>query len=210
MEPVVTGALIGAGAVTFGQVLQQGGDVFRASRDRRRTRRQAITAVVGELLATASILDMALERQAWWPEGDEPKHDEWDRYQDQLFDLLDQDDFMVLRMTYESLRSLAASRSSPVGPVPRGRLRRLVTSDPQGNTFFSLIWVDGRWPWADSDTRDTFNSVWKSLNVLRPVHRKVARRRERKQMDREEREAAELPAPGGGAELPAPEPESAP
>jgi hypothetical protein len=39
---------------------------------------------------------------------------------------------------------------------------------------------------------------------------KVARRRERKQMDREEREAAELAAPGGTAELPAPEPESAP
>ncbi len=70
MNPVIAGGLIGVGGTLLG-VITQG--VIAALREKRSGRRRlhGITAIVAELVATVSLLDKAMERQAWWPEGDE-------------------------------------------------------------------------------------------------------------------------------------------
>ena len=79
---------MGIGGTAVGAVLQEGLVSWRARRADRRARRRAVVAIVGELLDAVSILHKALERQAWWPEGDEPRQLEWQRHQEALIEVL--------------------------------------------------------------------------------------------------------------------------
>ena len=75
---------MGIGGTAVGAVLQEGLVSRRADR---RARRRTYVAIVGELLDAVSILHKALERQAWWPEGDEPRQLEWQRHQEALIEV---------------------------------------------------------------------------------------------------------------------------
>jgi hypothetical protein len=179
MDPVVTGGLIGVGGTLLGTIAQDALATLRERRRDRRLRRRAVTAIVGELIATVSILDMALTRQAWWPEGDEPRRDEWDRYRDSLAEKLDTETVMGIGIVYDTLRSLAATRSSPLSPVSRGRMARLLRDDPEGRSFFSLIWTGDRWPCAAEETQTTRDAVWTILvETLWPLQRSLLKRSE--------------------------------
>jgi len=170
MDPVATGALLGIGGTLLGVIAQERLTVRRERRHELRMRRRAVRAIVGELSTTVSILDKALERQAWWPEGDEPRSDEWQRYRDDLGEELDTESLMRIGFVYESVRSLAATRSSPLSPAGRGQMRRLLRDDPQGRSFFSLIWTADRWPCAAEETQHTRDLVLEVLaDTLRPV-----------------------------------------
>jgi hypothetical protein len=103
MDPVVTGGLIGVGGTLLGVIAQQGLTAVREWRRDQRRRRRAVNAIVGELIATVSVLDKALERQAWWPEGDGPGRDDWERYRDSLAEELDTETFMRIGMVYDSI-----------------------------------------------------------------------------------------------------------
>jgi hypothetical protein len=179
VDPVVTGGLIGIGGTLVGVGAQEALTIWREKRRDRRFRRRAVTAIVSELIATVSILDKALERQAWWPEGDEPRSDAWERYRDGLADELDTETLMRIGIVYDSIRSLAATRSSPLAPDGPGPLRRLIREDPQGRSFFSLFGKHDRWPGAAHETQHTRNVVWNLLvETLRPVQRSLLRRDE--------------------------------
>lgn len=108
-------------APPFGAVLHEVLVSWRARRADRRGRRRAAVAVVGEPLDAVSILHKALDRQAWWPEGDEPRQVEWQRHQEALVEVLDEETDQAVRMTYEGPRSLAATRNEP--PHRSGRPR---------------------------------------------------------------------------------------
>jgi hypothetical protein len=176
MDPVVTGGLIGIGGTLLGVGAQEVLAVWGNRRRDRRFRRRAVTAIVSELIATVSILDKALERQAWWPEGDAPRTDAWERYRDGLADELDTETLMRVAIVYDSVRSLAATRSSPLAPTSRGPLKRLLRQDPEGRSFFSLIWTNDRWPSAADETQHTRDVVWTLLvETLWPVQRRLLR-----------------------------------
>jgi hypothetical protein len=179
MDPVVTGGLIGIGGTLLGVSAQEAVATWREKRRDRRFRRRAVTAIVSELIATVSILDKALERQAWWPEGDEPRSDAWERYRDGLADELDTETLMRVGIVYDSIRSLTADRSSPLAPPGPGPLKRLLRADPEGRSFFSLIWTNDRWPWAAEETQQTRDAVWTLLvETLWPVQKRLLRRSE--------------------------------
>ena len=163
MDPVVTGGLIGIAGTLIGVGTQEALATWREGRRNRRLRLRAVTAIASELISTVSILDKALERQAWWPEGDEPRSEEFQRYRDALAEELDAETMMRLAIVYDTIRSLAATRSSPLTPVSRGRLKRLLRDDPQGRSFFSLIWMIDRWPTAAEETQQTRDGVWAFL-----------------------------------------------
>lgn len=179
MDPVVVGGLIGVGGTLLGVAAQDSLVRLRERRDRGRLARRAVTAVAGELVATVSILDKAAERQAWWPEGDEPRRDEWDRYRDALAEDLDTETVMRIGIVYDTVRSLAAARSSPLTPVSRGRRARVLRDDPEGRSFLSLIWTEDRWPWAAEETMQTRAAVWEILTEsLWPLQRRLLKRSE--------------------------------
>lgn len=174
MDPVVTGGLIGIGGTLIGIGTQEALASWRERRVSRRRRLRAVTTIMSELVATVSILDKALERQAWWPNGDEPRSVEWHRYRDALAEELDAETMMRIGIVYDTIRSLAATRSSPLTPVSRGRLKRMLRDDPEGRSFFSLIWTDDRWPWAAEETRQTRDAVWTLLRErLWPVQKRL-------------------------------------
>jgi hypothetical protein len=172
MDDVVTGGLIGIGGTILGVVVQDRIALVRAGRERRQTQRVAITAMTSELLATASILHKALDRQAWWPEGDEPREIEWQRHRPVLVELLDRDALQQTTITYEVIRSLAATRASPLLPG-RGAMNALRRRDPAGRTFFSLAWTTDRWPEADAQTRQTLDDIAALLDRLRPTEEQL-------------------------------------
>jgi hypothetical protein len=177
MDPVVTGGLIGEGGTLLGAGVQDALASLRERRRDRRLRRRAVTAIVGELVATVSILDKSLTRQAWWPEGDEPRRDEWERHRDVLAEELDTETVMRIGIVYDSIRSLAATRSSPLMPVSKGPLARLLRHDPEGRSFFGLIWTADRWPWAatsvlESRCASRVSSAKKPLARQRREHKR--------------------------------------
>jgi hypothetical protein len=163
MDPVVTGGVIGVGGTLLGVSVQELLTRMRERGKRRRLARRAVAAITGELIATVSILDKALERQAWWAEGDEPRRDDWSRYRDALAEEVDVETVMRIGIAYDTVRSLAASRSSPLTPASTGRLRKMLRDDPQGRSFFSLIWTNDRWPWAAVETEQTRAAIWEVL-----------------------------------------------
>lgn len=180
MDPVVVGGFLGIGGTAVGAVLQEGLVSWRARRADRRTRRRAVVAIAGELLDALSILGKTLERQAWWPEGDEPRQVEWQRHQEALVEVLDEETYQAVRMTYESLRSLAATRNEPlvdlaeIGPRDRlGRRRGL----PSGMRWF---WVGGRWLSAENDVVDALKAANFALRLIRPTHERLSRRKDRR------------------------------
>jgi hypothetical protein len=134
-------------------------DLLTRSREKRAAsarQRRAITAVVGELLDAASILDRAIKRQAWWPPGDSPRDRAWEKYGDDLAQVLNDEQWNRLRMTYETLRSLDALRDVPQ------------TIAPPGNSPSQEAQWASRWPDADSSARDSNTAVWAALEMLRP------------------------------------------
>ncbi len=170
MDPVVTGGLLGIGGAVAGAVTQESISIGRERRRVRTRRRRAVFAVIGELLATASILEMALTRQAWWSSADAPLSDKWERHQDDLAEMLDRGAFETVRLVYESIRSLCGTRLSPLTPgEPGSPLTEIIERDPLGESFFSLIWTNDRWPWADENTRGTLTGVQEALDLLRPI-----------------------------------------
>jgi hypothetical protein len=174
MDSVLAGGLIGIGGTLLGVGTQEGLASLRERRRKQRQLLQAMTAVTSELISTVSILNTALERQAWWPEGDEPLSDEWKRNREVLTDALDYELIVRTSIVYESVRSLAATRSSPLSPVSRGRLRRLLRDDPGGRSFFSLIWTNDRWPWAAAEVEQTRHDIGVLLaEGLGPVHTRL-------------------------------------
>jgi hypothetical protein len=179
MDPVVIGGLIGVGGTLLGVSVQELLTRMRERSDRRLLARRAVTAITSELIATVSILDKALERQAWWPEGDEPMRDEWNRYRDALAEELDVETVMRIGIAYDTIRSLAATRSSPLTPASTGRLRKMLRDDPQGRSFFSLIWTNDRWPWAAMETAQTRAAIWEVLTEhLWPLQKRLLKRSE--------------------------------
>ena len=117
MDPVVTGGLIGTGGTLLGVLSQEAIAGWRERERNKRLRLRAVSAVEGELLNTVSVLDKALQRGAWWPEGDEPRSDEWQRYRDVLADEFDEEILTRGTIVYNTIRSLAATCSSPLTPV---------------------------------------------------------------------------------------------
>jgi hypothetical protein len=194
--------LIGIGGALLGVLVQFGLTTWRESRGQRARRRRAVAAVVRELVSTVSILDMALRRQAWWSEGDEPLSVEWESYRDDLAQEVDLETFTKIGFVYDSIRSLVATRSSPMSPTvgdfsPRGlRLRWFLRKDTEQRSFLHLIWLPERWPEADANVRNTLNATWEALGALRPVQLRLLSRGERKQWKEAERRAAEQ----GGAD----------
>jgi hypothetical protein len=179
MDPVVTGGVIGVVGTLLGVSVQELLTRMRERGKRRRLARRAVAAITGELIATVSILDKALERQAWWPEGDEPRRDEWNRYRDALAEEVDVETVMRIGIAYDTVRSLAASRSSPLTPESTGRLRKMLRDDPQGRSFFSLIWTNDRWPWAAVETEQTRAAIWEVLTEhLWPLQKRLLKRSE--------------------------------
>jgi hypothetical protein len=148
MDPVVTGGLIGEGGTLLGAGVQDALASLRERRRDRRLRRRAVTAIVGELVATVSILDKSLTRQAWWPEGDEPRRDEWERHRDVLAEELDTETVMRIGIVYDSIRSLAATRSSPLMPVSKGPLAGCSDTTLRAAHFSALsgLLIVGRGP----------------------------------------------------------------
>jgi hypothetical protein len=121
--------------------------------------RRAVTAVVGELLDAASILDTAIKRQAWWPPGDAPRDRAWEQYADDLAAVLSDEQWNRVRMTYETLRSLDALRDVPHQSAPDG-------SSPAEQA----LWHQ-RWPEAASAAHDSAEATWAVLELLRTVRR---------------------------------------
>jgi len=175
MDPVVVGGLLGIGGTAVGAVLQEGLVSWRAWRANRRGRRRAVIAIVGELLDAVSILTKALERQAWWPEGDQPRQIEWQRHQEALLEVLGEQTYQAVRMSYESLRSLTATRNEPLIDLadagPRDRLGRR-RGPPPGMRWF---WVGGRWLSAEDDVRGALRTVDFALRLIRPTHERLSR-----------------------------------
>jgi len=118
---------------------------------------RAITGVVGELLDAASILDSALKRQAWWPPGDSPRDRAWSQYSDDLAEVLGDDRWNQVRMTYETLRSLDALRDMPHQPAPA-----------ESSPVEQAKWKQ-RWPEAESAAKDSYRAVGAALTMLRPL-----------------------------------------
>jgi hypothetical protein len=86
---------------------------------------------------------------------------------------------MRISIVYDTTRSLAATRSSPLTRVSKGRLARMLRDDPEGRSFFSLIWTDDRWPWAADETLQTRAAVWEVLTeYLWPLQRRLLKRSE--------------------------------
>ena len=170
MDPVVTGGLLGIGGAVAGAVTQESISIGRERRRVRTRRRRAVFAVIGELLATASILEMALTRQAWVvlggcaaqrQVGAPPRRPGRDARSGRLRDGTD---------LCTSRRSLCGTRLSPLTPgEPGSPLTEIIERDPLGESFFSLIWTNDRWPWADENTRGTLTGVQEALDLLRPI-----------------------------------------
>ncbi len=118
---------------------------------------RAVTAVVGELLDAASILDTAKRRQAWWPPLDSPRDRAWTTYSDDLAELLDEEQWNRVRMTYETHRSLNALRDAPNSDAP-----------PSSSPKEQLQW-NQRWPEAASATEDSLTATWNALSMLRAL-----------------------------------------
>lgn len=176
MDPVLAGGLIGIGGTLIGVLAQEALASWRARRENKRRLLRALTAVSSELLSTVSILNKALERQAWWPEGDEPLRDEWKRNYDVLNDALPYEDATRINIVYESVRSLSATRSSPLTPIsePGSPLAEMLSNDPSGRSFFALIWTNDRWPDAAAEVEQTRNDVGAVLGeCLGPVHKRL-------------------------------------
>jgi hypothetical protein len=174
MDPVLAGGLIGIAGTLVGVLAQTALSAWRERREGKRRLLRALTAVSSELLSTVSILNKTLERQAWWPEGDEPLSDEWKRNRDVLTDALSYEVVSRINMVYESVRSLAATRSSPLTPrgKPRSRFNRMLRDDPAGKSFFALIWTDDRWPSAAAEVEQARYDVGAVLSeCIGPVHR---------------------------------------
>jgi hypothetical protein len=137
-------------------------DFLARTRERRAAsgrQHRAVTAVIGELLDAASILDTAIKRQAWWPPGDAPRDRAWVQYADDLAEVLSDEQWNRVRMTYETLRSLDALRDVPQRPAPAG-------SSPAEQAQWHL-----RWPDAASSATDSAQAVWAALEMLRPFKR---------------------------------------
>jgi hypothetical protein len=134
-------------------------DLLTRSREKRAAsarQKRAVSAVVGELLDAVSILHSALSRQAWWPPGDSPRDRAWEKYGDDLAQVLDDEQWNQVRMTYETLRSLDALRDVPQTITPSG-------SSPSQEAQWG-----SRWPDADSSARDSYAAVCAALEMLRP------------------------------------------
>jgi hypothetical protein len=74
--------------------------------------------------------------------------------------------FNTVSFVYESIRSLAATRSSPISPTVGDlslsglRVRWLLTKDEEQRSFLHLIWLPERWPEAEANVRGTRAAVW--------------------------------------------------
>lgn len=116
--------------------------------------RRALTAIVGELLDAVSIFDSAISREAWWPLMDSPRDRAWQEYSDDLAEILSEEQWNQVRMTYETHRSLNAARETPqLQPTP--------DDSPADN----LKW-ERRWPDAASAAKDSIQATWKALTML--------------------------------------------
>jgi hypothetical protein len=117
--------------------------------------RRALTAVVGELLDAVSIFDSAISRKAWWPLMDSPRDRAWQEYSDDLAEMLNEEQWNQVRMTYETHRSLNALRETPqLQPAP--------SESPAEH----LKWGKG-WPDAPSAADDSVQATWAALKMLR-------------------------------------------
>ena len=174
MDPVLAGGLIGIAGTLVGVLAQTALSAWRERREGKRRLLRALTAVSSELLSTVSIFDKALQRQAWWPEGDHPLSDEWKRNRDVLTDALSYEVVSRINIVYESIRSLAATRSSPLTPIgePGTPQAQMLSDDPSGRSFFALIWTNDRWPEAREQVEQTRHDVGAVLSeCIGPVHR---------------------------------------
>jgi hypothetical protein len=139
--------------------------------------------VTGELLATESVLQMALQRHAWWPDEDAPVDGRWEQHHDALLDALDADLFEHVKMAYESLRSLQAVRAQL---LVRDRRRR------------PLHWKADRlhraWgPQAEGVVQQCFDGIWAVLHRMRSANERFHRKDDREALDRARHQAEVLP-----------------
>jgi hypothetical protein len=55
----------------------------------------------------------------------------------------------------------------------------MLRDDPEGRSFFSLVWTNDRWPWAADETQQTREAVWVVLTeTLWPLQKRLLRRSE--------------------------------
>lgn len=142
------------------------GDQLARVRERRATRarqRRAVTAVVGELLDAASIVDKAAERNAWWSPGDAPRDRSWVEYSDDLAELLPEPTWHQIRMTYETVRSFGAMRDDPV------------TDFKQDEPLLARRDWDAHWVDARDAANDAWTAIWDAIDVLKEFHLTLAR-----------------------------------
>lgn len=150
-------------------------DVLARRRERRAAmarQRRAVSAVAGELLDALSILSRAFERGRWWPPADAPRDRAWVEYQDDLAELLNDDAWHHMRMTYEALRSLDAMREDP---DRRARPWESVA----GRQVWSARWVE-----APAAAEDAAQAIAHTLNLLGKHHAVMARPEDQVAMER--------------------------
>jgi hypothetical protein len=152
---------VGVAGTLSGVVLN---DLLTRKREKRLAaarQRRAITAVVGELLDAVSIVNSAMRRQAWWPPGDAPRDRSWAQYADDLAEVLSDEQWNQVRMTYETLRSLDALREMPHQLAPPGT-----------SAVEQARWQE-RWPDAEAAAKDSFQALSMALELLRPLRRSL-------------------------------------
>lgn len=164
LVPFLAGGGVGILGTLLGAVVS---DRLARSREKRAAaarQRRAVNAVVGELLDAAAIVNLAGIRRVWWTPRDAFRDRAWVEYNDDLAELLDDDTWHNLRITYETLRSFDATRDEPYRPL---------------RPWEALTWRHryswDRWPDADRAAKDCWNSIWLSLDVLRNRYRALAR-----------------------------------
>jgi hypothetical protein len=148
-----TAGVIGVLGTLAGVLLNDLLSVRRERRTAQARQRRALSAVIGELLDALSILDSARNRKAWWPPLDAPRDRAWERYSDDLAEILTDEEWNQLRMTYETHRSLNALRDVPKTDAPPG-------SSPADQ----MRW--DRWPEAAPAADDSFKATWESVTML--------------------------------------------
>lgn len=185
IAPILAGGSIGVLGTLLGAVVTDSLARRRERRSATARQRRAVNAVVGELLDAALIVDTAILRQTWWPLGDAPRDRAWATYGDDLGELLDDDTWQQLRMTYEAVRSLDALREEP---------------DRRARPWESLTrrrsWA-ARWASAPVAAHDALAGVWGALNTLRDRYEPIARPEDLREMRRLQEEG---PVTGGVGE----------
>lgn len=171
LVPVLAGGGIGIIGTLLGTLITNELVKRREAATTLGRQRRAVNAVVGELLDAASIVTMAVERQAWWPLADSPRDLAWQRYNDDLAEFLDDDTWHELRMTYETVRSFGALRELSS--------RRLRLWEPPSRR---LTWA-GQYDAASAAAEDALQALWQALGVLRERYPQIARTGDRARLE---------------------------